>query len=165
MGIPTAILERQKLRRFISLPFAGLSRWLDGSWAVLFSHPDDFACYGFEFDRWLEEVRDAFACAQVRPLAMQPAIQTGCSWVCEVGGALVGRPAGWLLGGVARLFSAGTLTQRSSQGGTHFVVMLDDVLWPRRTFRYEPGSKLPSPIEFAAAAGALRRTAPSAPAR
>jgi len=133
---------------------AGLQHLLGGRWAVLFSHPDDFACYGFECDRWLEEVRQAFTAAAVRPLALQAAIQGGCSWVSDVGGALVGRPAGWLLGGLSRLLHDGPEKGR-------FVLMLDDLLWPRRTFRYEPGGTLPSPIEFAAAAGALRRISPS----
>lgn len=123
---------------------ASLRRLLNGSWAVLFSHPDDFACYGFEFDRWVEEVREAFSAASVRPLALQSAIRGGYSWISDVGGALVGRPAAWLLGGAS----------------SRFVVMLDDLFWPRRTFRYEPGGQLPSPIEFAAAAGALRRINP-----
>jgi hypothetical protein len=138
----------------VGTSIASLQHLLEGRWAVLFSHPDDFACYGFECDRWLEEVRQAFTAAGVRPLALQAAILGGCSWVSDVGGALLGRPAGWLLGGLSRLLYNGPERGR-------FVLMLDDLLWPRRTFRYEPGGALPSPIEFAAAAGALRRISPS----
>lgn len=43
------------------LPAAALRRWLSGRWALLFSHANDYAAYGFESDRWLVHVQEAFA--------------------------------------------------------------------------------------------------------
>ena len=68
------------------LPAAALRRWLHGRWALLFSHPDDFAAYGFESDRWLVHVQEAFAAADVRPLALADRQEAG--WVTEVGGCI-----------------------------------------------------------------------------
>lgn len=148
------------MQRILTLPVAGLRQWLDGSWAVLFSHPEDFACYGFEFDRWLQEVRSAFAGERVRPLALSSAVQDGCSWVCEVGGVLVGRPAGWLLDGLARVICGDPRTcQAKDSREARRIVVLDELLWPRRILRYEAGGRVPSPIDLAAATGSLRRTA------
>ena len=56
-----------------------LRRWLHGRWALLFSHPDDFAAYGFESDRWLVHVQEAFAATDIRPLALAGRHETG--WV------------------------------------------------------------------------------------
>ncbi len=66
------------------LPAAAVRRWLHGRWALLFSHPDDFASYGFESDRWLVHVQEAFAAADIRPLALAGPHEAG--WVTEVGG-------------------------------------------------------------------------------
>jgi hypothetical protein len=59
-------------------------RWLHGRWALLFSHPDDFAAYGFESDRWLVHVQEAFAATDIRPLALAGGHEAG--WVTEAGG-------------------------------------------------------------------------------
>jgi len=66
------------------LPAAAVRRWLHGRWALLFSHPDDFASYGFESDRWLVHVQEAFNSADIRPLALAGLHAAG--WVTEVGG-------------------------------------------------------------------------------
>ena len=66
------------------LPAIALRRWLHGRWALLFSHPDAFASYGFESDRWLVHVQEAFAAADLRPLAIAGPHEAG--WVTEVGG-------------------------------------------------------------------------------
>jgi hypothetical protein len=67
-----------------AVPAVALRRWLHGRWALLFSHPDDFAAYGFESDRWLVHVEEAFAATDIRPLALAGRHETG--WVNAVGG-------------------------------------------------------------------------------
>ena len=66
------------------LPAAAVRRWLHGRWALLFSHPDDFASYGVESDRLLVHVQEAFTSADIRPLALAGPHAVG--WVTEVGG-------------------------------------------------------------------------------
>ena len=114
------------------LPAAALRRWLRGSWALLFSHANDFAAYGFESDRWLVHVQEAFAAADVRPLALADRQEAG--WVTEVGGCT---------------------TTLALDRSTRFVMTLDASLRPRRTFAYTQGDRLPSPIDLVALA---RRT-------
>ncbi|MGH8188902.1 MAG: hypothetical protein ACREUC_20260 [Steroidobacteraceae bacterium] len=66
------------------LPIASLRRWLHGQWALVFSHPDDFASYGFESDRWLVHVREAFAATGVRPLALAAtATSLAADWITD----------------------------------------------------------------------------------
>ena len=95
------------------LPAAALRRWLHGRWALLFSHPDDFAAYGFESDRWLVHVQEAFAAADIRPLALADRQEAG--WVTEVGGCT---------------------TTLAVDEQARFVMTLDAALRPRRTFVY-----------------------------
>jgi hypothetical protein len=115
------------------LPAAALRRWLHGRWALLFSHADDFAAYGFESDRWLIHVYEAFAAADVRPLALADRQEAG--WVTEVGGC--------------------TTTLRFDLD-SRFVLTLDAALRVRRTFVYAQGDRLPSPMDLAALAREAR---------
>ena len=117
----------------VPLPAAALRRWLQGRWALLFSHADDFATYGFESDRWLVHVQEAFAAADVRPLAL--ADRQEASWVTEVGGCT---------------------TTLALDRSTRFVMTLDTALRPRRTFVYTRGDRLPSPMDLAALAREAR---------
>jgi len=78
-----AALKYQVTAADSPLTAAALRRWLHGRWALLFSHADDFASYGFESDRWLVHVQEAFAAADVRPLALADRQEAG--WT-DVGG-------------------------------------------------------------------------------
>jgi hypothetical protein len=106
-----------------------LSRWLHGRWALLFSHADDFAAYGFESDRWLVHVQEAFAAADIRPLALADRHEAG--WVTEVGGCT---------------------TTLHFDVQSRFVMTLDGALRVRRTFLYTQDDRLPSPMDLAAIA-------------
>jgi hypothetical protein len=128
-----AALKYQVTAADSPLTAAALRRWLHGRWALLFSHADDFASYGFESDRWLVHVQEAFAAADVRPLALADRQEAG--WVTEVGGCTTTLPL-----------------DRS----TRFVMTLDASLRPRRTFVYAQGDRLPSPMDLAALARQTR---------
>jgi len=109
-------------------------------WALLFSHPDDFASYGFEADRWLVHVREAFAATGVRPLALAAtAGSSTADWVTQVGG------------------SSCAGLRAAIADGRRFVITLDDSWRPRRTFFYTRRDRLPSPMDLAVAAERLRR--------
>jgi hypothetical protein len=117
------------------LPAVAVRRWLHGRWALLFSHPDDFACYGFESDRWLVHVQEAFVASDIRPLALDGRGEAG--WVTEVGGC--------------------TTTLAFDFGAdARFVMTLDGSLRLRRTFIYTQRDRLPSPMDLATLARGVR---------
>jgi hypothetical protein len=123
------------------LSLAALRRWLNGQWGLLFSHPDDFASYGFEANRWLVHVREAFAATGVRPLALAGRQTSPASdWITAVGGCI-----------------AGPIDELALDHGRRFVITLDDSLRARRTFYYTLQDRLPSPMDLALAAERLRR--------
>lgn len=132
---------------------ASLRTWLHGNWALLFSHPDDFACYGFEADRWLIQVRDAFLTAGMLPVALTTGASLAAGrWILDVGGSIVTAVGNIFVGGVVALGPA-----------TRFVSALDSDLHVRRTFLYTAQESLPSPIDLVAIASSLR--ADDGPAR
>jgi hypothetical protein len=142
-----------------TLPVTALRRWLRGDWALLFSHADDFASYGFEADRWLVHVGEAFAAAGIRPLLVGPsaAADDGAGWLGEIGGV-----AADLRMNEARRFpiARGThehsLLTAISSATSRFVMILDDSLRLRRTFTYTIQDRLPSPIDLVAIAASVR---------
>jgi hypothetical protein len=133
---------------------AELRRWLDGNWALFFSHPDDFACRGFEADRWQVVLQEAFGEAGVRPVAAfderRPAFN---GWVTDVGGTLT------------RLASvhAARIREATASASCRVVAILDESLQTRRLFAYSPALQLPSPLDLVATARRLRGVGQQAP--
>jgi hypothetical protein len=137
------------------LPAAALRRWLHGRWALLFSHADDFAAYGFESDRWLVHVQEAFAAADVRPLALADRQEAG--WVTEVGGCTTALALSEIQRyPVARDSSEEALRKAAFERSARFVMTLDAGLRLRRTFVYTQRDRLPSPMDLAALARQAR---------
>lgn len=132
--------------------------WLDGRWGLVFSHVDDFAVFDLEADRWLAVVKDAFAAANARPLAVMNARPRFASWIEQLDGEdptlvldqpknasserLVANTAG-LRGALARATS-------------RFVMIVDESLNLRRTFAYTTADRVPSLLDLAATVVKLR---------
>lgn len=136
---------------------ASLRGWLHGNWGLLFSHPDDFASYGFEADRWLVHVEHALDASAVRPLALTfGAADAPRTWIEELGGATLAlRDAD-----VQRVSSLRererSLVRAIVAATERFVMLIDESLQLRRTLLYSPGDRLPSPMELATMAARMR---------
>jgi hypothetical protein len=140
------------------LPTVAVRRWLHGRWALLFSHPDDFACYGFESDRWLVHVQEAFAASDIRPLALAGRHEAG--WVTAVGGCTTTLALDEIQRyPVARDSREEALRCTAFGPGARFVMTLDGSLRLRRTFIYTQRDRLPSPMDLATLARAARDSA------
>lgn len=137
------------------LSAVALRRWLHGRWALLFSHPDDFAAYGFESDRWLVHVQEAFAATGIRPLALASRHEAG--WVSEVGGCTTALALEEIQRyPVARDSREETLRSAAFEPSARFVMTLDAALRLRRTFVYTKSDCLPSPMDLAVLAQGVR---------
>jgi hypothetical protein len=140
------------------LPAAAVRRWLHGRWALLFSHPDDFAAYGFESDRWLVHVQEAFAATDIRPLALAGPHEAG--WVTEVGGGTTTLALDEIQRyPVARDSREEALRCAAFGPDARFVMTLDASLRLRRTFVYKQRDQLPSPMDLAVLARGAREGA------
>jgi alkyl hydroperoxide reductase subunit AhpC len=136
--LSTAAREYRPQPASWSLPRFLLRKWLRGRWALVFSHPDDFANYGFEADRWIDQVKEAFAADSIAAVA----ISTGtpgdhAGWIAAVGGCFISQ----------RTFDSIAFGYGE---GRRFVMVLDDALQLRRTFLYSGTDRVPSPIGLAA---------------
>jgi hypothetical protein len=136
-----------------------LRTWLSEGWAILFSHPDDFASYDLEMDRWLVITRRAFTERRIRPIALAaPALDPDHNWVTHVSGdhraVLLEDPAQQHFGPVD--LQTPVLREAIEQPGRRFVMIIDSALRIQKTFTYQGLSNLPSPLELLGWADALR---------
>jgi alkyl hydroperoxide reductase subunit AhpC len=139
-----------------------LRQWLDGRWALLFSHPDDFAQCDFELDRWLQIVGAAFARARIRPLALARASRlVDRGWVSQLtgGACLVSlhEPAD-----DAHLVDlhAHRLESAIAQTPQRFAMLIDAALRRRFTCTYAPAERPPSPLTLVRVAARVQAEPP-----
>ncbi|HUN70869.1 MAG TPA: hypothetical protein VMU52_01065 [Steroidobacteraceae bacterium] len=139
-----------------------LRAWLAGRWAILFSHPGDFARQEMEMDRWLAVLGGSFETCAVAPVALARAgLVHDDSWLGSLAAldrrsaavlALEPPPAGSLME-----MSAITLRVDIARGGPRFAMIIDPGARCRRTLSYRPPVQLPSPLDLIGWAAALRK--------
>jgi len=133
-----------------------LREWLQGDWAMLFSHPIDFQYQGLETDRWLSILREEFCAREVRPLACKRSLSDlDASWASD----LVEDHTLLRLGGTDVV--ARRLREDLSGLATRFVVIVDESLQRRGLLKYSAGRNSVSPLDLLASIDMLRRRSPA----
>jgi len=130
-----------------SLPRFLLKKWLRGRWALVFSHPDDFANYGFEADRWIDHVKEAFDADSIAAIAIStraPGDHAG--WITAVGGCFISQRT---FDSIVHRSSEAECVSAYHKSGRRFVMVLDSELQLRRTFLYSGTDRVPSAIGLA----------------
>jgi hypothetical protein len=135
-----------------------LRAWLGGDWGLLFSHPDDFAQYDVEADRWLVLLRDAFAASRVHPIALGSPSSAGASgWLAHVNGASA-RVSLAETSSPTHIadFQQRALRETIERSTARFVMMIDHRPRLRRTFEYSVHDRRPSLFDLIATAVKVR---------
>ena len=130
-------------------------------WAILFSHPDDFAQEHLEMDRWVAVLARSFRARSVVPVALaRPQSSPEQGWLGQLA-ALDGESAAVLeldAPSVALAdFSGAALRAQMDRSGPRFAMILDSSLRCRRTLSYRLPADLPSPLELLGWVVALRK--------
>jgi len=134
-------------------------------WAILFSHPDDFAQEQLEADRWLTVLARSFAARGVVPLALaRPGSSPEQGWLGQLAALDSDSAAVLALDGRSAALedpSEDALRAQIARSGPRFVMLLDSSLRCRRTLSYRPPADLPSPLELIGWTVALRKRDPA----
>jgi alkyl hydroperoxide reductase subunit AhpC len=146
-----------------------LRDWLDGDWALLFSHPADFQDRGLERDRWLQILRDEFRVRGVRPVACSQSADSGVGADDSWAGELICDYRLLRLQSAAAGDSVIDLPARNLRADIlglppRFVLIVDESLTRRGVLKYSAGRSSVSPLDLLASIDAFRRSSTPAPA-
>ncbi len=136
--------------------------WLGGRWAVLFSHPEDFAQEQLEMDRWISVLNRSFSDLRVAPIALAragPEREQG--WLahlaalnCESATVATLDPSP---PGAPADASDCALRAQIARGGPRLAMVIDSELRCRRTLSYCRANERLSPLDLLGWAVALRK--------
>lgn len=137
-----------------------LRRWLADRWAILFSHPEDFAQEAMEMDRWISVLGRSFAACGVAPIALaRPDCEAGGGWLgqlaaldCKSTAVLALPPAGF-----PAQASTSALRADIARGGPRLAMIIGGDARNRRTLSYRMPAALPSPLDLIGWAVSLRK--------
>jgi hypothetical protein len=153
--------SRLKTSRTRVCDIALLGASLAPRWAILFSHPDDFAQEQMEMDRWITVLAHSFSARGIVPVALaRPQSNAEQGWLWRLA-ALDGDSAAILTlddpSAALADISGGALCAQIARSGPRFAMILDSSLRCRRTLSYRLPAELPSPLELIGWAVALRK--------
>lgn len=139
-----------------------LRTWLADRWAILFSHPEDFAQEQLEMDRWICIVSHSFSAHDIAPLALLRAgYDAKVGWLARLAALSHDRAA--LLSLESREpdtvsdLAASPLRADIARSGPRFAMIIDSNLRSRRTLSYRLPGELPSPLDLLGWAAGLRK--------
>ena len=141
---------------------ASVRTWLAGRWAILFSHPDDFAQEQLEMDRWLSIVSRSFAERDVAAVTLaRPGHEPEHGWLGRLAETSHEPAAALTLdtpqpGALADL-GAGALRAQITRHGPRCALIVDSHLRCRRALGYRLADELPSPLELIGWAVTMRK--------
>ena len=138
-----------------------LRAWLGGRWAILFSHPDDFAAEQLEMDRWLSIVSRSCAERDVAAVTVVPADhEPGQGWLdrlAELGHESVAALTLEARPGALADLAGGALRAQIACHGPRCALIVDAHLRCRRALGYRLMDDLPSPLDLIGWAVSLRK--------
>jgi hypothetical protein len=138
-----------------------LQAWLADRWAILFSHPEDFAQEQLEMDRWVSVLSRSFGARGVAPVALARAgSDSEQGWLARLAALDSGSAAVLALApphGAFADLSASALRARIARSGPRLAMIVDSSLRCRRTLSYRLPAALPSPLDLIGWAAALRK--------
>lgn len=141
---------------------ASLRAWLGDRWAILFSHPQDFAQEQLEMDRWISVLSRTFGARGVAPLALaRVGYDPESGWLGRL--AALDRESAAVLSldppltGALTDPSASALRADIARSGPRFAMIIDPSGRCRRTLSYRQPAELPSPLDLIGWAVALRK--------
>jgi hypothetical protein len=139
-----------------------LRAWLAGRWAILFSHPEDFAQEELEMDRWISVLNQGFRTRGVAAVALLRAGgELAESWLGRLAALNRDCAAGVSFDrqqpARSADFAAGALHADIRRSGARFAMIIDSDVRCRRTLSYRPSGELPSPLDLIGWAVAQRK--------
>lgn len=161
--IPESRLETRARPRSATI---SLREWLDGRWAILFSHPEDFLQEQLEIDRWVSVLEHSVRAHDVRLLALAAPVRDAESgWLGQLV-ELAGESAAVLSldrpqASVPTDLPASALRASIGSSGPRFAMILDSNARCRRVLSYRGRAQSLSPFDLIGWAASLRGRAHS----